>query len=77
MSNELFEMASTQGVWAILSVSLIFYILKAQEKRDEIQEKREEKYQRIIENMTDRLEVLTHLSDDVNEIKSKLNKAID
>lgn len=77
MSNELFEMASTQGVWAILSVSLIFYILKAQEKRDEIQEKREEKYQEIIENMTSRLEVLTHLSDDVSEIKSKLNKAID
>lgn len=77
MSNELFEMASTQGVWAILSVSLIFYILKAQEKRDEIQEKREEKYQEIIENMASRLEVLTHLSDDVSEIKSKLNKAID
>lgn len=77
MNKEFFDLVATQGVWALLSVSLIFYILKAQEKRDEVQEKREEKYQEIIENMTDRLEVLSHLADDVSEIKVKLNKVTD
>lgn len=76
MSQELFDIVSAQGVWAVLSVFLILYILKAQEKRDDIQEKREEKYQEIIGNMANKLEILRYLSDDVSEIKAKLSKVI-
>ncbi|MCD3199020.1 BhlA/UviB family holin-like peptide, partial [Clostridium botulinum] len=53
MENEILKLASSQGIWAALSVVLIFYILKAQEKRDLKQEQREENYQRIIKNLTD------------------------
>lgn len=76
METQLIETIGAQGAWALLSVALIFYILRAQEKRDEIQEKREKKYQKIIENMTDRLDILSYLSDDVKEIKTKLNETI-
>lgn len=76
MSQDLFDIVSAQGVWAVLSVFLILYILKAQEKRDDIQAKREEKYQEIIGNMTNKLEILRYLSDDVSEIKVKLHEAI-
>ncbi|MCD3216326.1 BhlA/UviB family holin-like peptide, partial [Clostridium botulinum] len=38
MENEILKLASSQGIWAALSVVLIFYILKAQEKRDLKQE---------------------------------------
>lgn len=72
MDAKIIEIMGTQGAWAVLSVSLIFYILKAQEKRDEFQEKREQKYQEIITNMADKLDILTNLSTDINEIKSNL-----
>lgn len=72
MNSEMVEIIGRQGAWALLSVALIFYILKAQEKRDTIQEKREQKYQEIIESMADKLEILTNLSEDVKDIKNKL-----
>lgn len=40
MENEVLKLASTQGIWAGLSVFLILYILKTQEK--EISSKQKE-----------------------------------
>lgn len=56
MNEELIKIVSTQGVWAVLSFMLIFYILKAQERRDNKQEEREKKYQDIIEQLTEKFE---------------------
>lgn len=72
MENELLRIASSQGVWAALSVALIFYILKAQEKRDSKQEQRESKYQEIISNLTNRLDVIDDVKKDIEEVKSYL-----
>lgn len=41
MESVLIEGAIGQGIWAVLSIFLIFYILRAQEKRDQRQEERE------------------------------------
>lgn len=70
MENEVLKLASTQGVWAALSVALIFYILKAQEKRDIKQEERERKYQEIISALTDKLNVIEDVKKDVEEVKT-------
>jgi len=48
LEEKILELASTQGIWTVLTVALIFYILKNQEKRDIRQEDREKKYQEII-----------------------------
>lgn len=48
MTEKIFELATAQGIWALLTVTIIFYILKNQEKRDLRQEERESKYQEII-----------------------------
>lgn len=74
MDAEIIEIIGTQGAWALLSVALIFYILKAQEKRDDKQEKREEKYQEIIENMANKLDILEDLSEDIKGIKAKMSE---
>ncbi|SCX74952.1 BhlA/UviB family holin-like peptide [Alkaliphilus peptidifermentans] len=58
MENDLLRLASTQGLWAALSVLLILYILRAQEKRDVKQEQREQKYQEIICSLTDKLNLI-------------------
>ncbi len=51
MEKEILRLASSQGIGAILAIGLIFYILKAQEKRDVMQEEREKNYQNIISNL--------------------------
>ncbi|KOA73248.1 phage-like protein [Clostridium botulinum] len=72
MENEILKLASSQGIWAALSVVLIFYILKAQEKRDLKQEQREENYQRIIKNLTDNFHLIEDVKKDVKEVKDVL-----
>jgi len=74
MENALMEGAIGQGVWAILSVFLIFYILKAQEKRDQRQEEREKNYQDIIEQMTEKLNIVEVVKQDVDTIKKHVIK---
>ncbi len=71
MESEVLKLASSQGVWAALSIVLIFYILKAQEKRDQLQSEREEKYQQLISSLTDRLEIIEEIRKDIIHIKNK------
>lgn len=69
MEEKIIEIASTQGIWAILTVTLIFYILKNQEKRDLKQEERETKYQEIISSLSDKLNLIEDVKKDVEDIK--------
>ncbi|KIL09074.1 UviB-like protein [Clostridium botulinum] len=73
MFDQLIKIATTQGVWTILSCVLIVYILKAQENRDIRQEEREKNYQDIIKQLTEKLNTLDSISSTINEIRSKIN----
>lgn len=77
MENKIVELASTQGIWAALSVALIFYILKTQEKRDIRQEEREQNYQGIISKLTDKLNIVEDVKKDVEDIKNHVFKKHD
>lgn len=70
MSDEIIQIVSSQGVWALLSFLLIYYIVKAQEKKDEKQDEREKNYQVLISELTEKFELI---HSDVSEIKEKLN----
>lgn len=74
MENELLKIMTSQGVWAVLSMFLLFYILKAQEKRDLTQEEREKKYQEIIYTLTDKINIVETIKKDVEEIKESILK---
>lgn len=74
MENKIVELASTQGIWAALSVALIFYILKTQEKRDIRQEEREQNYQDIISKLTDKFNIVEDVKKDVEDIKDYVFK---
>ena len=69
MENEILTAALSQGVWAVLSVFLLFYILKAQDKRDQKQDERETNYQEIISKITDKLSLVEVVKKDVEDIK--------
>jgi len=70
VEEKIIEMAASQGVWTVFTVSLVFYILKNQEKRDIKQDDREKKYQEIIVNLTDKLSIVEDVKKDVEEIMS-------
>jgi hypothetical protein len=74
MESKLFKLAASQGIWAVLSIALIFYILKAQEKRDLNQEIREKGYQDIITKLTKNLNIVGDIKSDVKDIKSFISK---
>lgn len=69
MESDLLKLAASQGIWAVLAVTLIFYILKAQEKRDLQQEKREQSYHNIISKLSDKLNLLDNIQNDIKEVK--------
>ncbi len=68
------ELALDQSIWAGLSIILIFYILKAQEKRDLRQDEREKNYQIIISSLTEKFYVIEEIKKDVEEIKETVLK---
>ncbi|WP_286911113.1 BhlA/UviB family holin-like peptide [Clostridium sp. UBA1652] len=69
MESELIKMALSQGIWSVLSIFLIFYILKKQDERDLKQAEREEKYQSIIDNLSTKLSVIDTIKTNIDEIK--------
>ncbi|AUM86917.1 hypothetical protein RSJ21_04545 [Clostridium botulinum] len=74
LENEILKSALSQGIWAVLSVFLLFYILKAQEKRDQKQDEREKNYQEIISKITDKLAIVEVVKKDVEDIKQYVIK---
>ena len=48
--------------------------IKKQEYRDQIQSEREDKYQKIIKNLTDKSDILDELKENVQELKNVIVK---
>ncbi|CAG7838755.1 hypothetical protein CLOHAE12215_00102 [Clostridium haemolyticum] len=74
MEQEILKLASSQGIWAVLAIILIFYILKAQAKRDLKQELREENYQSIIAKLTEKFSIFENIERNVKKIKNYVFK---
>lgn len=62
MEAEIIKMATSQGIFAVLFVALLFYVLKHNEKR-------EERLLSCLERLTSQYEEISH---DVGEIKGDL-----
>lgn len=76
MESEIIKLASTQGIWTVLSVVLLFYIIRNQEKRDQKQDEREAKYQDLLQKLTEQLNMVKEMKEDIGDIKSYLVSGI-
>ncbi len=72
METALLEVATSQGIWVLLFVSLFLYTIKRYEKMEEKQDIREKEYQKLIDTLTQNLSILSDVKQDVEEIKMKL-----
>ena len=66
------DAALSQGIWAVLAVFLLIYIVKSNEQRDTKQEEREKNYQTVIESLTEKFQILNQVQSDLKEIKDNL-----
>lgn len=71
MEQALIEAATTQGIWVLLFVSLFLYTIKNNEKLVEKQDKREENYQKLLSDMTEKYAVVEDIRNSVDEIQKK------
>ena len=68
LEQVLIEAATTQGIWVLLFVSLFLYTIKNNEKLVEKQDKREENYQKLLSDMTEKYAVVEDIRNSVDEI---------
>ena len=74
MEQALIEAATTQGIWVLLFVSLFLYTIKNNEKLVEKQDKREENYQKLLSDMTEKYAVVEDIRNSVDEIQKKMEE---
>ena len=72
METTVMNVAVSQGIWAVLAVFLLIYIVKSNEQRDTKQEEREKNYQTVIESLTEKFQILNQVQRDLKEIKDNL-----
>ena len=72
METTVMNVAVSQGIWAVLAVFLLIYIVKSKEQRDTKQEEREKNYQTVIESLTEKFQILNQVQSDLKEIKDNL-----
>lgn len=65
MWEEIFNLAINNGLWSVLFLILLVYVLKDSKAR-------ELKYQQTITTLADSLEIIQDVKEDVQEIKTKL-----
>ena len=74
MEQALIEAATTQGIWVLLFVSLFLYTIKNNEKLVKKQDKREENYQKLLSDMTEKYAVVEDIRNSVDEIQKKMEQ---
>ena len=72
METTVMNVAVSQGIWAVLAVFLLIYIVKSNEQRDTKQEEREKNYRTVIESLTEKFQILNQVQSDLKEIKDNL-----
>lgn len=72
METTVMNVAVSQGIWAVLAVFLLIYIVKSNEQRDTKQEEREKNCQTVIESLTEKFQILNQVQSDLKEIKDNL-----
>ena len=72
MKDLFMELVSGQGIWSALSIVLIFYIIKKEEVRDQTQEEREANYQKIIAELSEKLNVVLEIKDMLTQAAEKI-----
>lgn len=78
VEKTIFELVAPYGVWAVLFVMLLFYVLRNGEKREErlVAERKESEEKATLreEKLMTHLDTVTGLTKDVDQVKTCVNE---
>lgn len=63
------DAALSQGIWAVLAVFLLIYIVKSNERFSARQEEREKQYQELLSALTEKFNVFSVIERYITEVK--------
>ena len=69
MEQEIIKVAATQGLWALLFVVLLFWVLRENAKR-------EDNYQQLLLDLTGKFGILEEVQRDVREVKQTVSEFV-
>mgnify|MGYP001058598998 CR=1 FL=1 len=69
MEQEIIKVAATQGLWALLFVALLFWVLRENAKR-------EDNYQQLLLDLTGKFGILEEVQRDVREVKQTVSEFV-
>ena len=69
VEQEIIKVAATQGLWALLFVALLFWVLRENAKR-------EDNYQQLLQDLTGKFGILEDVQRDVGEIKQTVSEFV-
>ena len=69
MESSVLDAAVSQGIWAVLAVFLLIYIVKSNERFSARQEEREKQYQELLSALTEKFNVLSVIEKDIEDVK--------
>jgi len=76
LETEAVKIAASQGLWAVLFVALLFYVLRTNEKREErllsCLDKLGDRYDTLDERVERVEENVSEIKDDVKELKGRV-----
>lgn len=75
MEEGILKLAMTQGLWAVLFVALLFYVLRNNEKREErllgCLEQMGEQYENLSSDVKETKESIKEVREDVKDLKRR------
>lgn len=74
MEELLVQLLQSQSIWAVLFVFLLLYVIKKNDKLDELQDTRERKYQELLLELTTELSVVNTINEKLDDLYSGCNK---
>ena len=69
METTVMNVAVSQGIWAVLAVFLLIYIVKSNERFSARQEEREKQNQELLSALTEKFNVLSVIEKDIADVK--------
>ena len=69
MESSVLDAALSLGIWAVLAVFLLIYIVKSNERFSARQEEREKQYQELLSALTEKFNVLSVIEMDIADVK--------
>lgn len=72
MENVLMEAAASQGIWVILFISMLLYVMKSNEKMTTEQNEREENYRILLSEMMQKYSIMEEMKEDIALIKEEM-----